>query len=54
MKGRSKAFKGEPFKQVKIKDSRFGLRKMYLNENEKPSVFTYQNPGRGANGESSS
>ena len=53
MKGRNKAFKGDKFKQVTIRDSRFGIRKMYLNEKEKPSVFTYQNPGRGARGESS-
>ena len=53
MKGRNKAFKGDTFKQVTIKDSRFGIRKMYLNEKEKPSIFTYPNSGRGANGESS-
>jgi hypothetical protein len=53
MKGRNKAFKGDKFKEVTIKDSRFGLRRMHLNEKEKPSVFTYQNPGRGAQGESS-
>ena len=53
MKGRNKEFRGDKFKQVTIKDSRFGIRKMYLNENEKPSVFTYSNPGRGAQGESS-
>ena len=53
MKGRNKAFKGDKFKEVTVKDSRFGIRKMYLNENEKPSVFTYSNPGRGAQGESS-
>ena len=53
MKGRKKAFKGETFKPITIKDSRFGIRKMYLNDNEKPSIFTYPNAGRGANGESS-
>lgn len=53
MTGRSAAFKGEPFKEVKIRDFRFGLRKLYLNEKEKPSIFTYPNAGKGANGESS-
>ena len=53
MKSRNKAFKENNFKQKVIRDSRFGLRKMYLNEKEKPSVFTYSSPGRGAQGESS-
>ena len=35
-------------------DSRFGLRKLFLNENEKPSIAVYGTPGKGANGESSS
>ena len=33
-------------KPVTINDSRFGIRKIYLNPNEKPSIFTYANPGR--------
>ena len=36
---------------VTIKDSRFGLRKIYLNPDEKPSIFTYADTDRGPNGE---
>lgn len=36
---------------LEIKDFRFGLRRMYLNENDKPSIFTYDTPGRGVRGE---
>jgi len=36
-----------------ISDSRFGLRELFLNDNEKPSIAVYSTPGRGANGESS-
>jgi hypothetical protein len=32
--------------QVTIKDSRFGIRKINLNKQEEPSVFSYANPGR--------
>jgi len=54
MKKRSSSFKKALFKPTTVNDSRFGIRKMYLNENEKPSIFTYREAGRGANGESSS
>lgn len=35
---------------AQISDSRFGLRKIYLNDNEIPSVFSYANPGRAWHG----
>ena len=54
MKKRSSSFKKALFKPITVNDSRFGIRKMYLNNNEKPSIFTYREAGRGANGESSS
>jgi hypothetical protein len=44
---RTKEFKQEAlFKPAKIQDTRFGVRKIYLNQNEKPSVPSYANPGR--------
>ena len=33
-------------KPVTVQDSRFGIRKMTLNPNERPSIFTYNNPNR--------
>jgi len=50
---RKKEFKNSVEKPVKINDSRFGLRKVYLNTNESPSVFVYPTKGKGVNGESS-
>jgi hypothetical protein len=41
-----KEFKTAVFKPVQINDSRFGIRKIYLNTLEKPSILTYNNPGR--------
>jgi hypothetical protein len=41
-----KEFKSAVFKPVQINDSRFGIRKIYLNTLEKPSILTYNNPGR--------
>lgn len=49
---RKAEFKDEAkFKPTTIKDSRFGLRKIYLNPNEVPSIGLYSEPGRGPNGE---
>jgi len=48
---RKKEFKSSVEKPLTIKDSRFGLRKMYLNEKEKPSIAVYGTPGKGPNGE---
>lgn len=39
-------------KPVEINDSRFGLRKFFSNDAEKPSIGIYNTPGRGQNGES--
>lgn len=49
---RKKEFKGEKPRNDRPLDSRFGLRKKYLNKNETPSIFSYANPGRGVQGES--
>jgi|APGre2960657505_1045072.scaffolds.fasta_scaffold18750_3 hypothetical protein len=51
---RNSEFKEETkFKPITIKDSRFGIRKIFINKYESPSIGTYVNPGRGPNGESS-
>jgi len=39
-------FKNAIYKPVQINDSRFGIRKIYLNTKDVPSVFSYSNPGR--------
>lgn len=37
-------------KLITIRDSRFGLRKLFLNDKEKPSIKSYMNPGRAYHG----
>ena len=51
---RSKAFKEGHPKAPTINDSRFGLRKFFLRDQEKAKMGVYMNPGRGVNGESPS
>jgi len=48
----TKAF--EAYKEVSrtVKDPRFGIRKLPVSK-EKPLFFSYPQPGRGPNGESS-
>jgi hypothetical protein len=48
---RKSSFKEGIQKPLKINDSRFGLRKMFLNSQEKPSIAVYSFPGKGVNGE---
>ena len=45
-------FKDAHPKPVEINDSRFGLRKFFFNDTDKPSIGIYNTPGRGPNGES--
>jgi hypothetical protein len=48
---RKTEFKKEAkFKPAQINDTRFGVRRIYLNQKEKPSTFSYANPGRGWHG----
>jgi hypothetical protein len=54
MKRRISAFKEAVVKPVVINDSRFGMRKLYLDNKEKSTTFSYMDSGRGANGESQS
>jgi hypothetical protein len=50
---RSSEFKDANAKPITVNDSRFGLRKFFINENEKPSIGgVYAIPGKGPNGES--
>lgn len=50
---RKKEFKMQvAAKPIQIHDSRFGLRQFFLNNNERPSIKTYKNPGKGVSGES--
>ena len=43
---RTKEFNKEAgAKPVQIKDTRFGIRRIYLNQKEKPSTFSYADPG---------
>lgn len=50
---RKKTFEDDAkFKPVTIRDTRFGIRKIYLTKNETPSIGTYSRPGKGPNGES--
>jgi len=37
-------FKKELFKPAEVKDSRFGIRRIYLNQSEKPEAFSYADP----------
>jgi hypothetical protein len=48
---RKSEFKKAVVKPVTIVDSRFGLRKLFLTDKEKPSIGVYNTPGRGPNGE---
>jgi hypothetical protein len=49
---RKQEFKAAKVKVLQIRDSRFGLRKLFLTDKEKPSIGAWNRPGRGPNGES--
>jgi hypothetical protein len=48
---RKKEFKMPKAQEVTIRDSRFGLRRMFLTAQERPRIATYSTPGKGPNGE---
>jgi hypothetical protein len=48
---RKKEFKQPKAQKVTIQDSRFGIRRMFLNSQERPRIAQYRNAGRGPNGE---
>jgi len=49
---RGREFKKSVSKPKKVMDSRFGLRKLPQNSNERPSIAVWNTPGKGPNGES--
>lgn len=49
---RSKEFGKATIKPLVVKDSRFGLRRLFLNAQERPRIGLYAKPGRGQRGES--
>jgi len=48
---RAQIFRSSVSDPTYINDSRFGLRKLFLNEQERPTIALYTNPGKGQNGE---
>ena len=48
---RKKEFERPKDKEVTVKDSRFGIRRMFLNTQERPRIAVYQTPGKGVKGE---
>jgi len=48
---RKMEFKQPKSKKVTISDSRFGIRRMFINSQERPRIAQYRNAGRGPNGE---
>lgn len=50
---RNKEFKKSTTRPLVVKDSRFGIRRMFINAQERPRTASYAKPGRGQNGESS-
>jgi hypothetical protein len=51
MKRRVEFANGAP-KPIVVNDSRFGIRRIFINKQERPRIGVYMNPGRGPNGES--
>jgi len=49
---RKTAFKETLAKPLTVNDSRFGIRRMFLNTQERPRIKGYTSAGRGPNGES--
>lgn len=50
MKRRKEFQEGNP-QPITVNDSRFGIRKFFLDPNERPSIKGYSEPGSGVNGE---
>lgn len=49
---RKDEFKKAVVKPVVFNDSRFGIRRLFINKQERPRVAMYRQPGKGVNGES--
>ena len=48
---RKKEFKDANPKQETFNDSRFGIRRIFINKQERPRIAMYRQPGKGVNGE---
>ena len=48
---RKKEFNPPKAEKVTFTDSRFGIRRMFLNKQERPRIATYRTPGKGVKGE---
>jgi hypothetical protein len=48
---RKTEFKQATSKPVTFNDSRFGIRRLFLNKQERPRIANYREPGRGVKGE---
>ena len=49
---RKKEFKKEIQKPITLSDSRFGIRRLFTNTQERPRIAMYRTPGKGVQGES--
>ena len=49
---RKNEFKKAVVKPVVFNDSRFGIRRLFINKQERPRVAMYRQPGKGVKGES--
>ena len=49
---RKSEFDTANIKPITVNDSRFGIRRIFINKQERPRIGTYMNMGRGQNGES--
>jgi len=48
---RKKEFVKPQVKPAVFNDSRFGIRRIFINKQERPRVATYRTPGKGVKGE---
>lgn len=48
---RKKEFTDSVVKPVTFNDSRFGIRRLFLNKQERPRIAMYRQPGKGVKGE---
>lgn len=49
---RYKEFERAEPKPIQVNDSRFGIRKLFTTDKEKPNIVVWNQPGKGPNGES--
>lgn len=49
---RKSEFKKAVVKPTVFNDSRFGIRRLFINKQERPRIAMYRQPGKGVSGES--